>query len=511
MSTSYCRRFPTINYKLSTINHFDMSEVRVRFPPSPTGSPHVGNFRTAVFNWLFARHTGGKFIVRLEDTDRTRFVPESVGEILGGLRWLGLDWDEGPEVGGAFGPYVQSERTDIYKAHADKLMESGHAYRCYCTPARLDEMRKQREALKQETGYDGRCRNLSEAERARCEAEGSPFVIRLKTPNEGATTFHDLIRGDVTWQNALLDDLVLLKSDGFPTYHLASVVDDHLMRITHVIRGEDWISSTPRHVILYAAFGWDPPLFAHPPLILGPDRSKFSKRHGPVSFISYMQGGYLRDAMLNFLAIMGWSAAEDREIYTREELVAKFDLPGVAGHAAIFDVQKLQWMNGEYIRAKRVEDLADEILPYLQRAGFVPESPDSAQMSYMRAVAALIQVRIKLLSEAPEASSFFFGDSCEYDGKAVEKWLAKPGARALLDAVAGKLEGLGTWTVEALETAVREAGAELGVEGGKVVHPIRVAITGRTFGPGLFETMEVLGKERVLRRLREAPSKPVES
>lgn len=483
-----------------------MSEVRVRFPPSPTGSPHVGNFRTAVFNWLFARHTGGKFIVRLEDTDRTRYVPGSVQEILGGLRWLGLDWDEGPEVGGPYGPYVQSERTDLYAAHAHGLLETGRAYKCFCTSERLDEMRRRQEEQKLSLGYDGRCRELSDSERAALESQGLPYVIRLKTPREGVTTFHDLIRGDFVWRNDLLDDLVLLKSDGFPTYHLASVVDDHLMQITHVIRGEDWISSTPRHVILYDAFGWEAPLFAHPPLILGPDRKRFSKRHGPVSFTSYIESGYLPEAMLNFLAIMGWSAGEDREIYSKEELIEKFTIEGIADHPAVFDVQKLQWMNGEYIRAMNIERLAERVLPELQKAGLVGEAADESQKAYVRSVTRLIQERIKLITDAPSLAAIFFGETCEYDQKAVEKWLAKPGARGLLDSVAAKLETLPTWTAESIEEAVRAGGAELGFEGGRVIHPVRTAVTGRTVGPGLFESMEVLGRERCLLRLRQAPA-----
>ncbi len=485
-----------------------MNQVRVRFAPSPTGSPHIGNFRTAVFNWLYARHTGGKFILRIEDTDRERLIPGSIDELIASLKWLGLDWDEGPEVGGNFGPYIQSERTEIYKEHADKLVAKGLAYPCYCSPERLAEMRKQQEARKESYGYDRRCRYLTTEERQKFEEQGTKPVIRLAIPTEGSTAFYDEVRKDyVTWENKLLDDFVMLKSDGFPTYHLANVVDDHLMQISHVIRAEEWISSTPKHVLLYQAFGWEQPKWVHAPILLGEDRSKLSKRSGTaVSFSEYVKNGYLPNALFNFLAIMGWSAGEDREIYTREELIEKFDITGIASHAAVFDIQKLQWMNGEYIRSMQVEDLARSILPFLQEAGFMPDPASESDMEYLKSVTALIQERIKLLSEAPKACEFFFGERCQYDPKAVEKSLSKPGTRSLLDAAASSLEALNEWTLDSIESAIRLAGASVGAEGGKIIHPVRAAITGRTSGPGLFESILVLGKERSVLRLREAPA-----
>lgn len=485
-----------------------MQQVRVRFAPSPTGSPHIGNFRTAVFNWLYARHTGGRFILRIEDTDRERLVPGSMDELLYSLRWLGLDWDEGPEAGGDFGPYIQSERVEIYQQYTLQLVDKGLAYPCYCSPDRLAEMRKQQEAQKQSYGYDRRCRNLTPGQRGKFEAQCIKPVIRLAVPTEGSTSFYDEVRRDqVTWENRLLDDFVMLKSDGFPTYHLANVVDDHLMQITHVIRAEEWISSTPKHVLLYNAFGWQQPKWVHAPILLGEDRSKLSKRSGTaVAFSEYMKIGCLPDALLNFLAIMGWSAGEDREIYTREELIEKFDISGIASHAAVFDIQKLQWMNGEYIRSMPVADLAKQIMPFLQEAGFIVQSPSEADIEYVRSVTALIQERIKLLSEAAEASRFFFGDMCKYEPKAIEKSLSKPGTKALLDAVADKLESVKHWDLESIESAIREAGASMGAEGGKIIHPVRAAVTGRTSGPGLFECIQVLGKERSVLRLRQAPA-----
>jgi len=479
--------------------------VRVRFAPSPTGSPHIGTIRTAVFDWLFARHEGGVFVLRIEDTDRARLVPGALEEIMRDLRWAGLQWDEGPEAGGPYGPYLQSERVEHYRSSAERLVETGHAYYCYCTPERLAELRKRQEAEGRPTGYDRRCRNLPPEEKARLQAASTPRVVRFAMPDSGTTTFHDIVRGDVTFDNALQDDFVILKSDGFPTYHLANVVDDHLMEITHVIRGEEWISSTPKHVQLYAAFGWEPPVWVHPPLILGPDRSKLGKRHGAVSFSAYIEGGYLPEAMVNYLALLGWSAGEDRDLYSIEELTQRFTLEGIINHPAIFDADKLLWMNGQYIRMAGVERLTDLVLPYLVKAGLASEHPSPDELDYLRKVVAPIQDRLKVLADAPELAEFFFREEPAYDPKAVEKWLARPEAPELLSRVADRLEALDVWSLETIERAVREAGAEVGAEGGKVIHPVRVAATGRTVGPGLFETLEVLGKHRVVTRLRKAP------
>ncbi|MDO8683074.1 MAG: glutamate--tRNA ligase [Armatimonadota bacterium] len=484
------------------------NEVRVRFAPSPTGSPHIGNIRNAVFDWLYTRHTGGKFLLRIEDTDRNRLVPGAIEEIMYDLRWLGIEWDEGPDVGGAYGPYLQSERLELYQKHAAELVEKGLAYHCYCSAERLSEMRKEQEALKQHTGYDRRCRDLSPDEAERLNAEsGGVAVIRFKMPLTGTTVFHDYVRGDIAFENNLQDDFVILKSDGFPTYHFASIVDDHNMRISHVIRSEEWLSSGPKHVQLYNAFGWEPPVFVHPPLIVGPDRAKLSKRHGSVAFSSYIEEGYLPEAILNFLALLGWSAGEDRDLYNTDELVEKFTLEGITSHPAIFDLSKLQWMNGQYIRSCEIERLVNLALPYLQRAALMPESPTQDQLDYVNKIIELLQERLHLLSEAPEMSSFFFADELDYDPKAVAKWFTQDYVLDLLALVASKLESVYDWNVEGIEAAVRLAGEEAGVEGGKIIHPVRVATTGRTVGPGLFETLEVLGRERVVSRLRRSAEK----
>ncbi|MFC1848428.1 glutamate--tRNA ligase, partial [Chloroflexota bacterium] len=330
-----------------------MSErsIRVRFAPSPTGHPHIGNIRTALFNWLFARHHGGTFILRIEDTDQTRKVEGALESILESLRWLGLDWDEGPETGGDYGPYFQSERLGLYHKRFQQLLDSDHAYRCYCSTERLaqmrDEMAERKESVR---SYDRRCRYLSPAERVQFESQGIAPVIRFKVPLEGQTTFHDLIKGDITFDNSELDDIVLLKSDGYPTYHLANIVDDHLMEISHVMRADEWLSSTPRHVLLYQALGWEPPQFAHLPMILGPDKAKLSKRHGATSIVEYRDQGYLPQAMMNFLAMLGWSLDDKTEIFSAEELVQHFSIDRISKAPAVFNRDKLDWINGLYIR-----------------------------------------------------------------------------------------------------------------------------------------------------------------
>jgi len=474
---------------------------RVRFAPSPTGSPHVGNIRTAVYNWLFAKHTGGAFVLRVEDTDRARFVPGFLEEIFESLRWLGITWDEGPDVGGPHAPYFQSERLETYANYARQLVRVGHAYYCFCTTERLAEMRAEQEARKAPTGYDGLCLALPPEETARNLEAGVPAVVRFKVPREGRTTFHDIVRGEISFENRLLDDFVIVKSDGFPTYQFASVVDDHLMEITHVIRGEEWISSTPKHILEYAALGWDPPIFAHAPLMLSPERTKLSKRHGAVPFVEYRKQGFLPEAMFNFITLLGWSPGEDRELFSVEELISRFTLEGIVNHPVIFDIQKLEWMNGVYIRGADLDRLAELCLPYLQEAGLVPQDPTPDEIAYVRSVVALEQERLKLLSQVVELTDFFFKDELEYDEAGVTKWLADDYVPDLLRKVIARLSEIPEFTTEAVEEAVRGVGDEMRLSGGKVIHPVRVAVTGRTVGPGLFETMAVLGKARVLHRL----------
>lgn len=479
-----------------------MTNIRVRFAPSPTGSPHIGTIRTAVYDWLFARHAGGTFVLRMEDTDRARYVPESQEQILESLRWLGCQWDEGPEVGGQYGPYLQSERLDIYAAHARQLLDESKAYRCFCAPERLAEMRKEQEVLKQPTGYDRLCLGLPPEETESRLKEGMPYVLRFKVPETGQTSFTDIVRGEITFDNRLLDDFIIVKSDGYPTYQFASVVDDHLMEITHVIRGEEWISSTPKHILEYQAFGWQPPKFAHPALILGPDRSKLAKRHGAVAFLDYKERGFLPEAILNFVTLLGWSPGEDREVFSPDELIARFTLEGLVKNPAIFDVQKAEWMNGVYIRQAPLERIAGLCLPYLQEAGLVSKTLTPEEMEYVRKVVALEQERMKVLSEIVELTRFFFEDEPEYEEKGRKKWLEQDYVPVLLRNLGDRLQGISEWTHDSIEEAVRQAGDEMGLSGGQVIHPVRMAVTGRTVGPGLFESISVLGKERVLKRLK---------
>ncbi|MDP2675463.1 MAG: glutamate--tRNA ligase [Dehalococcoidia bacterium] len=483
--------------------------VRVRYAPSPTGEPHVGNIRTALFNWLFARHEGGAFIVRFEDTDRARYVEGAEQAILESLAWLGLDYDEGPDPAdtsrdiGDYGPYVQSRRAETYRGYAERLIAGGHAYRCYCTPERLDEVRKEMQSRKLPPKYDRHCRDLSPEERERLAAQGLPGVVRFKTPLTGQTAFHDLVRGDITFENDTLDDFVLLKSDGFPVYHLANVVDDTLMEITHILRGDEWLSSTPRHVLLYAAFGWEPPAFAHLPMILGPDRSKLSKRHGDTSVLEFRERGFLPEALFNFLGLLGWSLDDRTEIIDRDTFVRQFSLDRVLANPAVFNFEKLTWMNGVYIRGLTDEELAERTAPYLERALGRPVDRD-----VLARIAPLIRERIKLLAEAAEMADFFFVEG-ELD-YATETLLGKkfagdtPGAAAALQAVVVRVEGSEPWQHEALEGVIRPLSEELALKAGDLFGLIRVAVSGKTVSPPLFETMAMLGRERTLERLASA-------
>jgi len=488
------------------------SSVRVRFAPSPTGLLHVGGARTAIFNWLLARHGRGKLILRIEDTDQSRCRPEYERNILEGLRWLGLDWDEGPNVGGDYGPYVQSQRVELYREYAQRLIESGHAYYCYCSPERLAEMRQRQQQPGEPPGYDRLCRCLTPEERAERDTQGITPVVRFAVPTPGETHYHDIVLGRVaegikarmSFDNATLDDFVILKSDGFPTYHLASVVDDHLMHITHVLRAQEWIPSTPRHVLLYQAFGWEPPAFGHLPMVLGADRSKLSKRHGATAVTAYRDQGYLPQALLNFLVLLGWASGDDREVMSRDELIAAFGIEGIGVAPSVFDIAKLEWMNGHYIRTYDRESFAELALPFLARAGLVPAEPTPEQREYAARVVALQQERVKVLSELPALTDFFFRDEVECDPAAVKKWLTQEYVPAALDALIARFRSEPTFDVESIERAVRELADERGMKAAALIHPLRVAVTGRTAGPGLFETLEVLGRKRCLERLAKA-------
>jgi glutamyl-tRNA synthetase len=478
-----------------------MPEVRVRYAPSPTGAPHVGNIRTALFTWLFARHHHGTFIVRIEDTDQAREVENGLELILESLRWLELDWDEGPGIGGPHGPYMQSERLLLYQKWAQWLVAYGHAYRCYCSPERLGQMRKEQEARKQSIGYDRRCRFMSATERTEKEASGIASVIRLAVPLTGTTTYFDAIHGDISFDNKNVDDQVLLKSDGFPTYHLAVVVDDHDMEITHVTRGDDWISSGPKHALLYQAFGWPMPVIAQLPMTLGPDRKKLSKRHGSTSVIEFKEQGYLPEAMINFLARLGWSLDDKTEIFSRAELIRVFDLDKVHPSAAIFDMEKLNWLNGYYIRSLNVEELARRIRPFLDAARLEVDN------QVLLRVTPLVQPRIKTLKDAVAMSDFFFVDSVH---PTREQLLSKPFAaqpeQALLalQAAHATLAAVDPFGTADIEAALRALADKLGIKGGTLFTLIREAVTARPVTPPLFDTLGVLGRPRTLARIEQA-------
>lgn len=473
--------------------------VRVRFAPSPTGYPHPGNIRTALFNWLFARHYGGSFILRIEDTDVARRVEGAVETILESLRWLGLDWDEGP--------YLQSQRLEVYQEVAKRLLEGGNAYLCYCSSQRLESMRKEQMKRKQPPGYDRHCRSLTQKQKVELQARGVTPVVRFKTPLEGETTFHDLIRGEVTFSNSTLDDFVLLKSDGYPTYHLANVADDHIMEISHVLRADEWLSSTPRHVLLYQALNWSPPQFAHLPMILGPDRAKLSKRHGATALLDYRDRGYLPEAMINFLALLGWSLDDKTELLSREEIVRHFSLERISKTAAIFNKEKLDWMNGIYLRQLTLEEFTRQALPFLDRdLPAVVRRP--LDLDYIKQIMPLIQERARTLAEVPELSQFFFIDELEYDTRLLLN--TGIGAEAAIQALQTALQRLAvteTWEAASLEAVLRPLAGELGLGTGKFFGLLRVATTGRRAAPPLFQTMAVLGKRRCLKHLRAALDK----
>jgi glutamyl-tRNA synthetase len=487
--------------------------VRVRFAPSPTGDLHVGGARTALFNWLFARQQGGAFILRIEDTDQARLVGQSIAGIIESLRWLGLLWDEGPDVGGPYGPYLQSQRLPLYREHAEQLVLAGRAYYCFCTPERLERLRQEQRARGEPPGYDRRCRALSSAEVEERRARGEPAVIRFKMPLEGETTIVDLLRGEITYENRLLPDLVLLKSDGFPTYHLANVVDDHAMRISHILRAEEWIPSAPLHAQLYRAFGWEMPILCHVPLILSPDgRGKLSKRHGATGVLEFKRQGYLPEAMLNYLALLGWAYDAEREIFSIEQLIEKFRLEEINPHPARFNFEKLLWMNQYYINhILSLDDLARRCVLLLQEAGLVPpeaSDPASPEFAHVREVVALVKDRLKLLTEVVELTRFFFAEVDDYDPELLLARKVEPGA--VLHVLARAIETLqaATFDDEAdLERRLRALSEELGLKTGQLFMLIRVAVTGRTISPGLFETLRVLGRERSLARLAAAREK----
>ena len=466
--------------------------VRVRIAPSPTGDPHVGTAYMALFNLIFARHHGGKFILRIEDTDRTRSRREYEENIYKALKWCHLHWDEGPDIGGEYGPYRQSERTEIYQKYAQQLLDEGKAYKCFCTSEELAEMREVLLKVGGKQGYDRRCRNLSSEEIAAKEAAGMPYVLRMKAPLTGNCVYQDMRKGTITYPWADVDDQVLLKSDGFPTYHLANVVDDHLMKISHVIRGDEWMSSTPKHILLYEMFGWTPPIFLHMPLLLDIHGKKLSKRRNPTSIFYYRDAGYLHEAFLNFLTLMGYSMKEDKEIYSLDEITAEFDPDRIGVSGAVFDVKKLDWLNQQYlIKNIPVENLWERIKQW------------SFNDEFMSRLMPLIYTRIKTFGDFIDLCSFLFVNDLHYSAELFAiKGLDSPQQCYLLQAMIWWMDENENWSRSGIENASRTVAEIFGVNHKKMVMPLLFAcLQGKKQGPPLFDTAEILGKDRVRARI----------
>jgi glutamyl-tRNA synthetase len=465
--------------------------------PSPTGFFHVGSARTALFNYLFARHHGGTFILRIEDTDQQRNDPEYEKVIYDALAWLGLDADEGSQQGGDYGPYRQSERFYKYRDYAARLINAGLAYPAYETPEELAAMKAEQAANKQPPRYNGAHRDLSAEERAAFEAQGRKAVIRLRVP-EGTTAWRDGVYGEISWKNEEIDDFVILKSDGAPTYNFACAIDDALMRISHVIRGEDGLSNTPRQILIYQAVGFLVPNFAHLPFLLGPDRKKLSKRHGAVNLLEFDAAGVLPQAMFNYLALLGWNPGEGetQEIFSREELIEKFTLEGVNKSGAIFDADKLAWMNVQYLKAMPIAEFQRLAAPYLENIS----EEIATQPEYSDQVLEHARQRIRSIADIKSAATYFFSDDYEPDPAALQKH-DTPEAKQLLRELHARFEALPAWTHDVIENAIRTLAEERGVKPAALIHPSRVAVSGCTVGPSLFELLEVLGRERVLRRI----------
>ena len=483
----------------------DNSKIRVRYAPSPTGSLHVGGVRTALFNWLFARKNNGTFVLRIEDTDLERSNEESVEQLKRSLRWIGLEWDEGPEVDGPYGPYRQTERFDLYREAARKLLGSGAAYHDFATAEELAEFRERARAERRQPIYTGGEYREMDPEEARSRIEaGEPYTVRMKTPREGQTVVEDMIRGPVTFENANLEDFVLMKSTNTPTYNFAAAVDDAWMEISHVIRGDDHLSNTPRQILVYEALGRELPAFAHVPQVLGPDKKKLSKRHGAASVEDFAAQGYLPEALFNYLALLGAGYAADEEIFTPHELAERFRIDRVSGNPAVFDEKKLTAVNAVYLKRKSPEELALIAAPMLAESGAAPEEELQRDMPRLVQIMALLRDRLNRTTEIPAAAGYFYGGELEYDPQELEKQLGKEFVRENFPELLERLKALPEWTEEATEETVRGLAAEREKGARHLIHPLRFAAMGRTVSAGLFETLALLGRERTLLRLGKA-------
>jgi len=474
------------------------SPPRVRFAPSPTGYLHIGGLRTALYNYLYAKNQNGKIILRIEDTDRKRFVEGAVENLIDTLTWAGINFDEGPEIGGNFAPYYQSERLDLYKQHADKLISDGKAYYCFCTPERLQQLKEEQQKQKlPQAKYDKHCLQLSKNDIEEKLKSNIPFVIRLNVQPDQKIIFKDVIRETVEFETNNIDDQVLIKSDGFPTYHLANVVDDHLMQITHVIRGEEWLSSTPKHIILYDYFGWEKPVFAHLPLLLNPDKSKLSKRQGDVAVEDYREKGYLKEALINFVALLGWNYGDDKEVYEIDELIKKFSLERVHKAGAVFNIEKLNWLNFEHLRKKSDEEVLKMLRDEIKKSEL-----DNSKFSddYLLKVIAAMKERVQFVKEYLSKSPYFFKAPESYEEQNLKKRWKEDSTQLLAD-LKKRFEKLNNPVKEDFEISLDELATELNVGKGKLVHPLRIAVSGVGEGPGIFDIVSIIGKEETLVRI----------
>ncbi len=485
-----------------------MKEVRLRFAPSPTGYLHIGGLRTALYNYLFAKNNGGKFILRIEDTDQGRFVEGALESLIESLEWAGIEYDEGVYIEngeivqkGEYGPYIQSQRLDIYRKYVDELIEKGYAYYCFCSKDRLDAVREEQKIKGVVPKYDGLCRNISKEEAEERIANGEEYVVRLKLPRDYDITFTDLVRGNITINSDDSDDQVLLKSDGYPTYHMAVVVDDHLMNITHVVRGEEWVSSTPKHVYLYEAFGWEKPVYVHLPTVLNKTRQKLSKRHGDVSVGDFKNKGYLPEGLVNYLALVGWSPESNEEILKMNDLIEQFTFDRVSKTGGIFDNQKLDWVNAHYMRELPIEELTELSIPYFEEAGLMDRNFVEANTEWVHLLLSTIQESLHKLSEIPEKTKFVFSDDFKIEDEEALEVLKGEDVLKVLEAIESELNNVDNLDLEYAKGFMKTIQTATGVKGKNLYMPSRVALTGEIHGPEFVNILVLLGKEKILNRI----------
>lgn len=484
-----------------------MSNIRVRFAPSPTGYLHIGGLRTALYNYLFAQKNGGKFILRIEDTDQTRFVEGAIENLIHSLQWAGVKYDEGVFVEdgkvvekGDFGPYIQSKRLEIYREYVDKLLEEGHAYYCFCSRERLENIRDEQKMKGLVPKYDGFCRNVSLADAKERVVQGEEHVVRLKLPHNKDIQFHDIVRGDIVINTNDIDDQVLLKSDGYPTYHMAVVVDDYLMGITHIVRGEEWLPSTPKHIFLYEAFGWEKPVYVHLPTVLNKERKKLSKRQGDVSVDDFRNKGYLPGGLVNYLALVGWSPEDNQELLSMEEMIEKFSFERVSKTGGIFDKDKLDWVNGHYIRNSTTEEIKDLALPYLIQSGFIDEEFIKNNPEWMLMLIETVKESLSTISEITEKVQFIFKDELEIEEETFNEFLGDDNGSTLMKAIIEELSNVDKIDMEYAKTFMKSIQKATGIKGKNLFMPIRVALTGSAHGPELVNVLYLLGKDRIINR-----------